>query len=71
MAKCLHVAVSEKEPCPIHWVDMGDWAGQRFCRVCQRHVAELSSLSAEEVAALLEQGGYVSLEYHADGSLVT
>jgi len=45
--------------------------GERFCGVCQQHVADLSSLSADEVSALLEHGGYFSLEYQADGSVVT
>lgn len=68
----LPVVVNLKEPCPMRWEDMQHAdAGRRFCHVCQKHVFDLSTRSADEVRELLKTGVCVNFEYRDDGSVIT
>lgn len=70
--KQLPLVVSLKEPCPMRWEDMLEAdAGRRFCRVCEKHVYDLSERSPEQIRQLLQQRVCVNFEYRRDASIVT
>ena len=54
-------AVEISEPCRADWDAMPGNDRKRFCNVCQKHVHNLSALSAPEAAGLLIVGAVPSL----------
>ncbi len=67
-------AIQIPKPCPANWGDMigDDYA--RFCGICEKHVYNLSTLSADEAAALVrEKEGKlcVRLYRRLDGTVIT
>ncbi|MDB6016530.1 MAG: hypothetical protein JWR19_1019 [Pedosphaera sp.] len=61
-------------PCSARWEDMGGDDRIRFCDHCRKNVYNFTSLTAPEVAALVEaKGGNLCARMHqrADGTMLT
>jgi hypothetical protein len=61
-------------PCSARWSDMDGDERARFCAQCQKHVYNLSSLSADEAVALIraKEGTLCARFYQrADGTVLT
>ena len=62
------------KPCPANWDEMDGDDRSRFCAQCQKHVYNLSAMTADEAAALIQQkegdlcGRYFQ---RADGTILT
>ena len=61
-------------PCPARWADMPGDDRARFCAQCEKHVYNLSKLSADEATELiLEKEGDLCARFYqrADGTVLT
>jgi hypothetical protein len=61
-------------PCSADWAEMAGDDRARFCAQCEKHVYDLSTLTAEEAVALIEakEGALcVRLWRRADGTVLT
>lgn len=61
-------------PCHARWADMAGDARARFCNLCQKHVYDLSALTAAEAEALIrEKEGKLCGRFYqrADGTMLT
>ena len=61
-------------PCSARWADMTGDARTRFCAGCQKHVYNLSEMTAEAAANLVrEKEGRLCVRFYrrADGTLLT
>ena len=66
--------VAIASPCSADWDAMTGDERTRFCQQCEKHVYDLSAMSAEEAEALLrEKGGDACLRIYrrADGTVLT
>jgi hypothetical protein len=66
--------VKVASPCSARWSDMDGDERARFCAQCQKHVYNLSSLSADDAIALLraKEGRLCARFYRrADGTILT
>ena len=67
-------SVEVAKPCPANWDAMNGDASKRFCGQCQHHVHNISEMTTEEAAALLEnRTGRLCIRYvkDSDGTLLT
>jgi hypothetical protein len=61
-------------PCSARWEDMTGDERSRFCAQCQKHVYDLSAMTADEAAALIrEKEGKLCVQFfrRRDGSILT
>jgi hypothetical protein len=61
-------------PCPARWADMTGDDRARFCAQCQKHVYNLSEMSADNAADLIrEKEGKLCVRFYqrADGTILT
>ena len=61
-------------PCPARWADMTGDDRTRFCAQCQKHVYNLSEMSAEAAANLIrEKEGHLCVRFYrrVDGTVLT
>jgi hypothetical protein len=61
-------------PCPADWAEMEGDDRARFCAQCERHVYDLSMISAQEAVALIQvhEGALcIRLWRRADGTVMT
>ena len=61
-------------PCHARWTDMAGDERARFCSLCQKHVYDLSALTAAEAEALIrEKEGKLCGRFYqrADGTMLT
>ncbi|HEY1174210.1 MAG TPA: hypothetical protein VGH19_22785 [Verrucomicrobiae bacterium] len=67
-------ALKIASPCPARWEDMAGDDRARFCKQCQKHVYNFSSMTTKEVEVLIEgTGGKVCgrMYRRADGMVLT
>ena len=61
-------------PCPARWADMTGDDRARFCAQCQKHVYNLSEMTAEDASELIrEKEGRLCVRFfqRADGTVLT
>ena len=61
-------------PCPARWADMTGDDRARFCAQCQKHVYNLSEMTAEDASDLIrEKEGNLCVRFYqrADGTVLT
>lgn len=61
-------------PCPARWADMTGDDRARFCAQCQKHVYNLSEMTAEDASDLIrEREGKLCVRFYqrADGTVLT
>ncbi len=61
-------------PCPARWADMAGDDRARFCAQCQKHVYNLSEMTAEDASDLIgEKEGNLCVRFYqrADGTVLT
>jgi hypothetical protein len=61
-------------PCPARWADMTGDDRARFCAECQKHVYNLSEMSAEDASSLIrDKEGMLCVRFYqrADGTVLT
>jgi hypothetical protein len=61
-------------PCPARWADMTGDDHARFCAQCQKHVYNLSDMTAEDASDLIrEREGKLCVRFYqrADGTVLT
>lgn len=70
MLETLEVAT----PCPARWADMEGDDRVRFCRLCEKHVYNLSAMTAREAEDLIfQKEGSLCVRLHRrrDGTVIT
>src|SRR5206468_3883776 len=61
-------------PCPARWADMAGDDRARFCAQCQKHVYNLSEMTAEDASDLIRaKEGKLCVRFYqrADGTVLT
>jgi len=66
--------IEVRSPCPVDWEEMSGNRQTRFCQHCQKHVHNLSAMSADEAGRLVCQNAgrlCVRFERDAAGQVIT
>ncbi len=58
------------EPCDVPWASMRGTDRKRFCDQCDKHVHDLSAMTREEAASVVQDGRCVQYRADADGNLL-
>jgi len=73
-ADALLTNIRVASPCPARWADMTGDDRARFCAQCQKHVYNLSEMTAEDASDLIrEKEGKLCVRFYqrADGKVLT
>jgi len=73
-ADALLTNIRVASPCPARWADMTGDDRARFCAQCQKHVYNLSEMTAEDASDLIrEKEGRLCIRFYqrADGTVLT
>jgi hypothetical protein len=73
-ADALLTNIRVASPCPARWADMTGDDRARFCAQCQKHVYNLSEMTAEDASDLIrEKEGRLCVRFYqrADGTVLT
>src|SRR5690349_26840 len=73
-AEALLTNIRVASPCPARWADMAGDNRARFCAQCQKHVYNLSEMTAEDASDLIrEKEGRLCVRFYqrSDGTVLT
>ncbi len=73
-ADCLLKQYTIPDPCPMKWDDMDGDDNSRYCTACGKHVHDLTAVSPEDAAGLVQNGGddlCVRLYLHDNDTVAT
>jgi hypothetical protein len=73
-AEALLVNIRVVSPCSARWADMAGDERARFCGQCQKHVYNLSAMTAEDAASVIhEKEGKLCVRFYRrmDGMMLT